>query len=371
MSEVRVPWGSSDFLAGGNPSVRVNYGLSSPLSGGIPNVRVNYVMSSPLSGGIPNVRTNMVLIETLMSLPPEEQMSTESFPGFGNSISNPSVPAGANPFNTALPGLTFSVHKKPMFNTRISEAASGFEVRNALMAFPKWDFELTYEYLEDSTGAESSLKTIMGFFLARQGAYDTWLFKDPDDYLCVNSTCAVLDGVTATAYFCREMVGGFLEKVGQVDTANTIAVYNNISAEAHTIPVTPGPYTATVDNTTYLPIIDAGVVRVSTGLPMTKVSGAPAAGQYSVDEATGIYTFNSANQNSDVEISYGYEIDSADYTITLPNLITFDSAPPAGTITADFQFFFVCRFLEDQVDFEKFMDKLWSLQQCNFRSLIQ
>lgn len=371
MSEFRSPYVSSDFLSSGLPNARFPGVFSEPLSGGIPNVRVNYIFSEPLSGGIPNVRVNLILIESLMPIPPEEHMSTLSFPGFGNSPTNPAVPAALDPFNSALPGLAFSVHKKPGFNTRISTASSGFEVRNAQQEFPYWDFELTYDFLEDRTGAESSLKTIMGFFLARQGSFDSWLFKDPDDYICEGSTCAILDGVTATAYFCREMTGGFLERVGQVDTANAITLYNNFSAEAHTIPVTPGPYDVTVDNTAYLPIVDGGVIKVSTGLPMTKVVSSPAANQYSVDEATGVYTFNSANQNSDVEISYSQEIDSADYTITLPNLITFDSAPPAGTLTGDFQFYFVCRFAEDQMDFEKFMDKLWSLQQCNFRSLIQ
>jgi hypothetical protein len=67
----------------------------------------------------------------------------------------------------------------------------------------------------------------------------------------------------------------------------------------------------------------------------------------------------------------GVEVDPADYTITLPNSVVFDSAPVSGEVTADFQFFYACRFLEDSLDFEKFADKLWNLQTMQFRSIIQ
>jgi len=368
MVNLRVNYLFGEPLTRGNPNLRVNYTFAEPYTRGHPNLRVTYNFAEAFTRGYPLLRVNYIVVEMLCPVDPEERMSTDPFPGFGNSVSDPAIPAGADPFNSALPGLTFSVHKKPAFNTRISKGSSGFEVRNALQEFPAWDFELTYDFLEDRSGAESSLKTIMGFFLARQGSFDSWLFKDPDDYLCVQSTCATLDGATTTAYFCREMTGGFLERVGQVDTANTITLYLT-EENGYTIPATPGPYTVTV--TGELPITDLGVIRDSTGVAMTKVVGAPASGQYSVNEATGVYTFNSAQQNVAVTITYRYAFDPADYTITLPNSIIFDTAPPAGILTADFQFFFVCRFLEDQMDFEKFMDQLWSLQQCNFRSLIQ
>jgi hypothetical protein len=37
--------------------------------------------------------------------------------------------------------------------------------------------------------------------------------------------------------------------------------------------------------------------------------------------------------------------------VTLPNLVIFTSAPAAQTISADFEFFFNCRFQEDAADF--------------------
>jgi hypothetical protein len=54
------------------------------------------------------------------------------------------------------------------------------------------------------------------------------------------------------------------------------------------------------------------------------------------------------------------------------NVITFDAAPASGVvISADFSYGFLCRFLEDTLDFEEFMDNLWSLKSLKFRQVRQ
>ena len=61
---------------------------------------------------------------------------------------------------------------------------------------------------------------------------------------------------------------------------------------------------------------------------------------------------------------------SAAYTLAPPNILTFTSAPAAGTaIAADFSYAFVCRFLDDQEDFENIMNGLWQMQSLKFRSV--
>jgi uncharacterized protein (TIGR02217 family) len=58
------------------------------------------------------------------------------------------------------------------------------------------------------------------------------------------------------------------------------------------------------------------------------------------------------------------------WSLTQPNALTFVSAPANGVvITADFTYAFVCRFLEDQEDFEEFASGLWTLQSLKFRSV--
>jgi hypothetical protein len=76
--------------------------------------------------------------------------------------------------------------------------------------------------------------------------------------------------------------------------------------EAASIPATPGPYTITVANAATFedPSGDLGVLFTASGLPLKKVASAPTAGQYSVDESTGVYTFAAADQGLAVKITY-------------------------------------------------------------------
>lgn len=65
-------------------------------------------------------------------------------------------------------------------------------------------------------------------------------------------------------------------------------------------------YTITVANAADF-FMDLGVKLVSTGQALKQVPSAPAAGQYSVDTATGIYTFNVAQASAAVLIDYIYD----------------------------------------------------------------
>ena len=58
------------------------------------------------------------------------------------------------------------------------------------------------------------------------------------------------------------------------------------------------------------------------------------------------------------------------YALAQPNTLTFATAPAAGAaVAADFTYAFVCRFLDDQEDFENVMSGLWQLNSLKFRSV--
>lgn len=81
-----------------------------------------------------------------------------------------------------LPGLTWSVTKSPIFQTRIQRAASGRELRALDYPYPLWQFTLSFAFLRDNPDAGlDELRTLLGFYLASQGAHGTFLFKDPSD----------------------------------------------------------------------------------------------------------------------------------------------------------------------------------------------
>jgi uncharacterized protein (TIGR02217 family) len=57
----------------------------------------------------------------------------------------------------------------------------------------------------------------------------------------------------------------------------------------------------------------------------------------------------------------GWTVDSS------TGIVTFTTAPANGLpIAADFTFYWRCRFVDDQIDFDKFSDKIWELQQVDF-----
>jgi hypothetical protein len=88
-------------------------------------------------------------------------------------------------------------------------------------------------------------------------------------------------------------------------------------AEAGAVPAV-STYTITVANAaTY--VADYGVSYVNSALPLTRVASAPAVGQYSVNEATGVYTFNSADANAAVLSSYTYNIAGSGEKIVISN----------------------------------------------------
>jgi hypothetical protein len=91
-----------------------------------------------------------------------------------------------------------------------------------------------------------------------------------------------------------------------------------VSGEAGTIPAASGPYTITVSHAAGFRT-NLGVILAATGTPMTRVSGTPATGQYSVDVATGIYTFAAADATKAVLFDYLYTSALVGKTITIVN----------------------------------------------------
>ena len=104
---------------------------------------------------------------------------------------------------------------------------------------------------------------------------------------------------------------------GQTPAAGQLTVSEN---EAATVLATPA-YTATVANAANY-VDDLGVfyaAGASAGNRFTRVTTPSAAGQYSVNLTTGIYTFAAADANAALLISYLYNIGSAGKKLVLTN----------------------------------------------------
>jgi hypothetical protein len=194
----------------------------------------------------------------------------------------------------SLPGLGWSVHKKPIFSTTVNSHVSGREVRNAHYVNPLWEFELTYDGLDSSNTypglQNNSLQTLMGLYLQCGGQRDTFLYTDSTDSSVTDQLVGVGTG-SATQFTLQRTLGGFTEPAGWVNTL--------------------------------------------TGV---KVNGSPLSG--------------------------------GQFSLTTPNTLVLVTPPGAGLqVAATFTYSFICRFLEDSVDFEQFMSSMWTVKSLRFRSV--
>jgi hypothetical protein len=87
--------------------------------------------------------------------------------------------------------------------------------------------------------------------------------------------------------------------------------------EAATVPATT-PYSVTAANASNYND-DLGVVYAGSGRRFNRVTTPSAAGQYSVNFSTGIYTFSAADANAALLISYTYNVATSGSKLTLTN----------------------------------------------------
>jgi hypothetical protein len=83
---------------------------------------------------------------------------------------------------------------------------------------------------------------------------------------------------------------------------------------------------------------DLGVQSKTTGLPFKRVASAPAVSQYSVNETTGVYTFNATDNAQLVKISYLYKSTAAGAgTLQITNQLAGEAPTFRGIFYNKFQ----------------------------------
>lgn len=110
-----------------------------------------------------------------------------------------------------LLGITWGVKKTPQWATKILSMASGREMRGSFQSYPRWKFTLKYEFLREKNNL-GEFATLCGFFNQRGGSFESFLFRDPEDYKVLDQVLGISDGVQAEYRFVRAL-GGFVEPV--------------------------------------------------------------------------------------------------------------------------------------------------------------
>ncbi|STZ77342.1 DUF2460 domain-containing protein [Bergeriella denitrificans] len=110
-----------------------------------------------------------------------------------------------------LPGLKWGVTKTPVWSTKVQKSVSGREKRTAYYSYPQWRFSLSFEVLRNR-GTIRELETLAGFFNARRGSFESFLYEDPTDN---QVTDQLIGNVVAgtTRYQLIRAFGGFVEPV--------------------------------------------------------------------------------------------------------------------------------------------------------------
>lgn len=131
----------------------------------------------------------------------------------------------------ALPGLSFDVKRTPVWKTRLQESVSGKETRQADWSYPRWKWSFPYDLLRD-TASQQELRTLVGFFLQRQGMYDSFLLQDADDYTVTGQPIGTGTGAQ-TQYQLVRTYGGFVEPMKEPNSISALKVNGSSAPFTH------------------------------------------------------------------------------------------------------------------------------------------
>lgn len=127
-------------------------------------------------------------------------------------------------------GLAFPWVRSPTFQTRKQVNISGKEVRIADWSSPRYTWELAYEVLRQGTilGTFTEWAQMEAFFESLLGGYDSWLYKDPDDFQVTGQLLGVgVSGQLVYPLLRTIASGGLPVPVLAPNTSLTINVYIN------------------------------------------------------------------------------------------------------------------------------------------------
>ena len=125
-----------------------------------------------------------------------------------------------------LPGLKWGVTKTPIWSTQVQKSTSGRELRAGYYSYPLWKFSLSFEVLRNKRGL-AELEKLAGFFNARRGSLESFLYEDPTD----NTVTDQLIGMATngqTQFQLLRSFGGFIEPVMAVK-GNPVVKVNGVT----------------------------------------------------------------------------------------------------------------------------------------------
>lgn len=121
-----------------------------------------------------------------------------------------------------FPGLKWGRKKTAVWSTGTQKSASGREFRTAYYTYPQWRFSLSFEVLRTKASV-NELEKLAGFFNARKGSFESFLYEDPADNAVTDQPVGNTVQGVARYQLVRSM-GGFIEPVSVVKERPAVKV---------------------------------------------------------------------------------------------------------------------------------------------------
>ncbi len=129
-----------------------------------------------------------------------------------------------------LKGRDITIDRTSMFSTRKPKAVSGKIVSIAQWASPLYQWTVTFNFLRTGLFGPSTfteLEQLRGFFEKLKGAFDSFLFQDPNDNVVVGQAIANTSGLLATTYQLQRTSGGATAPILAPNLGATFNLYVN------------------------------------------------------------------------------------------------------------------------------------------------
>lgn len=132
----------------------------------------------------------------------------------------------------ALPGLEWSVTRRPTFVSLQRSSDSLREIYDAAQTRCLYEFELSYSFLRNKNGA-TDLQQIMGLFLTMRGDYDTFLFEDPNDKSATAVQIGTGNGTNKAFTLGRNTGPSNYEAIGYLNTLTGVYLNGTLQSGAN------------------------------------------------------------------------------------------------------------------------------------------
>lgn len=136
----------------------------------------------------------------------------------------------------ALVGQSIDITRSPTWpGSSVVAAVSGKETAIANQANPRWVWDIHFEMLRlgnRNNITYTELQQIAGFFNARQGVFDSFLYDERDDNTATGAVLGVGNGVALTYQLVRTF-GGFAEPILAPNVVSNVYVNGIVVSNTH------------------------------------------------------------------------------------------------------------------------------------------